>query len=965
MKPPLPGPFLFAASLVVSAGLLAVHAAAPAAPQGFIKAKEFLNIGGTVVADLTGNPKFPNSPDVVAYPTLFEWPAGADLNTPPPGDVKDNYGVQILGYFYPPSTGDYIFYLASDDGGNLYLSTDSDPANKKLIAQETGWSGVRSFTAIGGGSTVEAKNSQTFANTQWPTKDTIMGGARITLQANQPYYIEALSKEGGGGDNLAVAVQDPQGTIDATLPIPGNRLSPADLVPAAIILAQPQDAFVYAGALAGFSVGFDIPPPGTLTSIKWTKNGADIPNSNASSITVTTVAADNNAKIQAIVTTSAGVLTSQEATLYVAELRNEFAMGVVKFEAFTDIGGTAIQALLDAAKFQNNQPDDFRLITGIDTPNGYGDNYGARVSGFIVPPESGNYHFFIRSDDASALYLSANETPPDPAWDWPIAQETGCCAAFQEPGAEETTLDPIAMVAGRKYAFIALVKEGGGGDYLQVAARKEGDSTPAASLRPLSGAWIGVNAKPSVGTPEITRQPEGIPQLVAGTRGELSLEARVVPAGFNFPVLVQWRKNGTAIPGATALTYVIPNAAAGDSGTYTALVSAPSGQSVTSAEAVVNVVSDIFPPKIAGAGAVPSETGTTWDVGVSFDEPVTAASAGALANYTLSAGTISSVKFYPGSPGVVLTASGLTAGNSYTVTVRNVADLGGNVMAETAKEFKASRMKWGVVGGKELGLGNGVLTVAENGFDVYSDAIGEWGTYDEATFVYEEVTGDFDKVVQVEYQDASSQWARAGLIVRDVTNFGVDRATQEAGEAGRYQKVHVNPVVTAMGTAGNNAWEGNRRLSTGSATTSAGGGGGPLTYPNTWCRLQRAGDLFTIYRSTDGRTWTQLGTTTFPEPMPARLFVGPEFSPENGNIGEGTGLRGVWLAKFRNYGTYSPFVEPTLSYSNAGGVTVLTYSGVLQSAPAVTGPYTPVAGATSPYTVNKTQPAQFYRAAGQ
>ena len=56
------------------------------------------------------------------------------------------------------------------------------------------------------------------------------------------------------------------------------------------------------------------------------------------------------------------------------------------------------------------------------------------------------------------------------------------------------------------------------------------------------------------------------------------------------------------------------------------------------------------------------------------------ASAGALANYSLSAGTISGIKFYKGSPGVVLTVSGLTAGSTYTVTVKDVADKAGNKM---------------------------------------------------------------------------------------------------------------------------------------------------------------------------------------------------------------------------------------------------------------------------------------------
>jgi hypothetical protein len=96
--------------------------------------------------------------------------------------------------------------------------------------------------------------------------------------------------------------------------------------------------------------------------------------------------------------------------------------------------------------------------------------------------------------------------------------------------------------------------------------------------------------------------------------------------------------------------------------------------------------------------------------------------------------------------------------------------------------------------------------------------------------------------------------------------------------------------------------------------------------------------------------------------MPAKLYVGPEFSPENGNIGEGTGLRGMFVAKFRDYGTYNPVVTPIIGMSGAG---VITYVGVLQSSATVNGTYAPVAGATSPYTVPKTGTAMFYRTASQ
>lgn len=633
------------------------------------------------------------------------------------------------------------------------------------------------------------------------------------------------------------------------------------------------------------------------------------------------------------------------------------SFGFLTMSIWDNIGGTAVANLTDDARYQAGTPDQTRIVAGrFDSqPTYQAENYGAQIDGFLVPTQSGNYDFFLRSDDASQLWLSTDDKVANLEM---LAEETGCCQAFLEPGAVQTSWYQVALTANRRYAIRVLLKEGGGGDYVQVAWRRDTDTTPAANLTPIPGKYLATYANPVGATINIVTD-------LADVLAEQSKTATfsVVVEASSPSIAYQWKKNGQDLDGAVGASYTTPVLTLADSGTkYTVIASIP-GASVTSREATLTVQSDVNPPKLVAASALASETGTTFDVGVTFDEALQAASAGSIANYALSAGTISAVKFYAGSPGVVLTASGLTVGGTYTVTVQNVADVAGNRMAAAQKEFKVSPMKWGVVGGKELGLGNGVLAVAENGFDVYSDGIGEWGSYDEATFVYEEVVGDFDKVVQVEFQDASSQWARAGLIVRDVTNFGVDRATQESGGAGRYQKVHVNPVTTAMGTAGNNAWEGNRRLATGAATTTAGGGGGPLTYPNTWCRLQRAGDLFTIYRSTDGQTWTQLGTTTFDEPLPPRLFVGPEYSPENGNIAADSGLRNVWLAKFRNYGNYTPFVAPTLSYSNAGGVTVLTYSGVLQSAAAVNGPYGPVAGATSPYTVNKTGPAQFYRTA--
>src|SRR5687768_3580172 len=90
------------ASLLVAGSCTLYAQVAPAAtPQGVISVREFRPVDGTL-AGLTNHATFPNNPDIIDHSTLFEWPANRD-GTAPAGDVKNNYGVQILGYFYPPT----------------------------------------------------------------------------------------------------------------------------------------------------------------------------------------------------------------------------------------------------------------------------------------------------------------------------------------------------------------------------------------------------------------------------------------------------------------------------------------------------------------------------------------------------------------------------------------------------------------------------------------------------------------------------------------------------------------------------------------------------------------------------------------------------------------------------------------------------------------------------------------------
>ena len=101
-------------------------------------------------------------------------------------DWADNYGARIRGLLYPPANGAYTFWIASDDNSELWLSTNSRPENATLIASVPGWTNPRQWTL-------------------YPSQQS----APVVLQSNQIYYIMALHKEGGGGDNLAVAWQGP------------------------------------------------------------------------------------------------------------------------------------------------------------------------------------------------------------------------------------------------------------------------------------------------------------------------------------------------------------------------------------------------------------------------------------------------------------------------------------------------------------------------------------------------------------------------------------------------------------------------------------------------------------------------------------------------------------------------------------------------------------------------------------
>ena len=121
-----------------------------------------------------------------------------------PVNQADTFSERISALFVPPVTGDYVFFVCSDDQSHLFISTDSSPSNKYEIGSETVWSNSRNWVGTDGGSSVSQKRSDQWVPDPANPPDTPPYANGIHLEAGQPYYIEADHNEGTGGDDCGV-----------------------------------------------------------------------------------------------------------------------------------------------------------------------------------------------------------------------------------------------------------------------------------------------------------------------------------------------------------------------------------------------------------------------------------------------------------------------------------------------------------------------------------------------------------------------------------------------------------------------------------------------------------------------------------------------------------------------------------------------------------------------------------------
>jgi Concanavalin A-like lectin/glucanases superfamily/PA14 domain len=530
-------------------------------------------------------------------------------NTPPgvihlvtaadsPGGFGDNTSRRYSGYFIPPTTDAYVFFVAGDDDTDVFLSTNSSPANKRLIAQETTWSGTRSWLTPGPGTPGPYEASQKRSDQWSPDPGNVAApyAAGIPLVAGQKYYFESVEHNGGGGDNWAVTYETlTELTADSSQPVNGSASRMTAESNNIAVVTWPGTTLTWAQDLTPTNVTILEGNNTNFTAVatsdaemapvyQWYIAGAPYPGVTGTNFALSNIPLlYNNAQIYVVARIEEGslVITSRVAILHVTQAVRE--AGFIKDERFDGkiVNDIITGNLPSAPSFQ-------MAITewGISVDNAGGhDNFARRVSGYFKPPTTGLYTFYVTSDDDSILFLSTDSTPGNKrqiasqgGWNsggyrWATANGGGVAS---QTVSDTFTINSVAqnpggimLTQGQRYYIEQDMHQGGGGANLGATYTMFGDGVPAQSSQTaLRGSVIEMTVT-RCSFVAFTQQPQNVANAALGTLVAFSAagttDSQVAvggPRGYeetfaNSKLFFQWFTNGVPVTNANSSKFLM------------------------------------------------------------------------------------------------------------------------------------------------------------------------------------------------------------------------------------------------------------------------------------------------------------------------------------------------------------------------------------------------------------------------
>lgn len=252
-----------------------------------------------------------------------------------------------------------------------------------------------------------------------------------------------------------------------------------------------------------------------------------------------------------------------------------FAAGWVTKEIYYFAG--APNTSLDSLKslpIYPNRPSTVQWVKGFQSNNEpLTDNYGLRMTAVFQPAATDSYTFYVTDDDQAELSLSTDASEGNLA----VLQSFNLTAPPFTEASSVSSGD--VLESGKGYLLRALLRQGGGNAYLNIAAKASNDPTTADQLNPLANSQIGTFVNPDLGQVTFDKSPEN-QTAQTGQRARFSVKVQSEES----PIYYQWKRNGKEIPGATRPEYVTPVLSlADDGGSYQVVVSVAGKATISTA----------------------------------------------------------------------------------------------------------------------------------------------------------------------------------------------------------------------------------------------------------------------------------------------------------------------------------------------------------------------------------------------
>lgn len=134
--------------------------------------------------------------------------------------------------------------------------------------------------------------------------------------------------------------------------------------------------------------------------------------------------------------------------------RKGLPTGAVMLEHWNEVKG-GVSGLVKDKRFPN-KPNTQRLLTRFESQVNGPENFGTRIRGYLHPPKTGDYTFWVAADDEAELWLSTSDDPNDKVRIVSMKRWTPSRVWDRYP---EQKSKPVRLEAGRRYYVETLQHE--------------------------------------------------------------------------------------------------------------------------------------------------------------------------------------------------------------------------------------------------------------------------------------------------------------------------------------------------------------------------------------------------------------------------------------------------------------------------------------------------------------------------